>query len=434
MDATHETSGETAERVRALRLFDPAPGDPRCVLENRTGVRIGICFTTDTGCLVLPPFGTRRVRRDELEALKLEEWQTRGLVRVQAAPRENPHRLTLWLVSLGVWSVPVAGIAVLVRPALLRAPALLIGEALLWGLIAVVGIGAWVRESGRARTGDPQEQVAELDVRERVFGTVTRYVGMVLVLAIGVGVPVGLLWAQRAVLLSMGVQISALCQLFLGIFATFVAVVSTLPALLFFLFQQHRQQAARTTFFREVMRIDRSLQTVTDAEAIYGLAVDEAHGEARQGMGFNLSLVPVLISTLLMTFGWTAVLLPTLSENMQTAREFENMALATLLKPRPTEFTFAFLGAYFFTLGMVFRRYVRADLGPKAYSHVSMRIIAAVVLAWVAAAIPTMGGPEAAEPAAMLLVFAFFVGIVPETGVAVIHDALRGKWSPLRRI
>lgn len=434
MAATHEISGEPAERVRALRLFDPAPGERRCVLENRTGVRIGICFRTGGQCMVLPPFGSRRVRSDELQALRLEEWRCRGLVRVREVPRENAHRWILSLVSLGVWSIPVAGIAVLVRPDLLRAPALWMGEALLWGVIVVAGVLAWVRESRRVRGGDAQEQVVGNDFREQVFGAVTRWVGMAGVLCIGVGVPVGLLWAQRAVLVSKGIHISALCQLFLGTFATFVAMVSTLPALLFFLFQQHRQQAARTTFFREVMRIDRSLQTVTDAEAIYGLAVDEAHGEARQGLVFNLSLVPVLISTLLITFGWTAVLLPTLNENMETAANFENMALATLLKPRQTEFTFAFLGAYFFTLGMVFRRYVRADLGPKAYSHVSMRIIAAVVLAWVAAAIPTLGGPGAAEPAAMMLVFAFFVGIVPETGMAVIHDALRGKWSPLRTI
>lgn len=429
MPATHEPSGDRSDRVQALRLFDPAPGEPRCVLENRTGVRIGICFKEGARCMVLPPFGSRRVRTDELQALDLEGWQCRGLIQVREVPPERAHRYLSWLVSLGVWSIPVVAITVLV----LEEPLLWLAEGALWAGIVGAGAVAWVRQSRGMVGTDVQKQLLGSDFREQVFGSANRWLGMALVLSIGVGLPGALLWEQRDII-ERTETISGLCQLFLGIFATFVAVVSTLPALLFFLFQQHRQETARTTFFREVMRVDPSLQTVTDAEAIYGLAVDEAHGETREGQVFSLALVPVLISTLLMTFGWTAVLLPTLQYTLDSAQNFKEMELATFLKPRQTAFTFAFLGAYFFTLGMVFRRYVRADLGPKAYSHISMRIIAAVVLAWVASAIPTMGGPDAAEPAAWLLVFAFFVGIVPETGMAIIHDALRSRYSPFRAV
>lgn len=431
MPVTHESG---VDRVQALRLFDPAPGEPRCVLENRTGVRIGICFKEGARCMVLPPFGSRRVRRDELQSLDLEGWQCRGLVQVRDVPCREGGRWFGWLVSLGVWSIPVLMLAVLVS----REPGLWIAGGVLWGIIGIAWAWTWVRASRHARGDDAQERLLGNEFREQVFGAVSRWAGMALVLAIGAGLPGGLLWAQRTELManrelmdSLG-RISLLCQVFLGVFATFVAVVSTLPALLFFLFQQDRQETARTTFFREVMRIDPSLLTVTDAEAIYGLAVDEAHGKSRQGLVFNLALVPVLISTLLMAFGWTAVLLPTLAENTRSALDFQNMALAKLLEPQQTAFTFAFLGAYFFTLNMVFRRYVRADLGPKAYSHISVRIIVAVVLAWVAAAIPSLGGPDAAEPAAWLLVLAFFVGIVPETGMAIIHDALRSRYSPFR--
>ena len=38
-----------------------------------------------------------------------------------------------------------------------------------------------------------------------------------------------------------------------------------------------------------------------------------------------------------------------------------------------------FLGAYVFTLNAVLRSYVRSDLRPKSYAHITIRIIAAVV-------------------------------------------------------
>jgi hypothetical protein len=104
----------------------------------------------------------------------------------------------------------------------------------------------------------------------------------------------------------------------------------------------------------------------------------------------------------------------------------------------------------------VFRRYVRADLGPKAYSHISVRIIVASVLAWVAShtfegfgeagaaltsAVPTGAAPAVAAPGAgavsdvsavvtpwHLLLLAFFIGIVPDTGVAILHDLLKTRF------
>lgn len=437
MPAPFATGKTPPRRIPAPPPPEPrsAPADPRCVIENRTGKRIGICFRTGSRCMVLPPFGSREMLSKDVQTLQLEDWHCRGLVDVHDVPRRPRRSWFPSLVSLGVWSIPVFGVAVLV----LEEPWLWAVDGVLWMAIGVAGVIAWRRAAGEEEpdsgVGVANEAPSALDVlRAQVFGDADRWLGMALVLAIGVGVPGSLLWAQRAILMSYKMPISPLCQLFLGIFTTFVAVVSTLPALLYFLFQQHRQEAARTTFFREVMRIDGSLQTVTDAEAIYGLSVDEVHGKRRQGTVFNLTLVPVLISTMLMTFGWTAVLLPTLGETVTNAGAFWKMELATLLKPRHTVFTLAFLGAYFFTLNMVFRRYVRADLGPKAYSHISVRIIVAVVLAWVAAGIPGIAGPDAAKPAAMLLVFAFFVGIVPETGLAVIHDVLRARWNPVGKL
>src|SRR6185369_5809264 len=51
--------------------------------------------------------------------------------------------------------------------------------------------------------------------------------------------------------------------------------------------------------------------------------------------------------------------------------------------PESTPVHFAFLGAYFFCLQMLFRRYVRRDLRASAYVAVALRIILAIIGIWV---------------------------------------------------
>src|SRR5262249_37276490 len=54
------------------------------------------------------------------------------------------------------------------------------------------------------------------------------------------------------------------------------------------------------------------------------------------------------------------------------------------LTPELTEVNFAFLGAYFFSLQLLFRRYMRRDLSGGAYLAVSLRILLAVLGTWAA--------------------------------------------------
>ena len=86
------------------------------------------------------------------------------------------------------------------------------------------------------------------------------------------------------------------------------------------------------------------------------------------------STLPVLISTLLITLGWMLVLLP-----VGPVEEVRSPGdLQRLFDPSRTAFNYGFLGTYFFALNMVFRRYVRADLTPKAYSHITLRLLVVV--------------------------------------------------------
>ncbi len=96
--------------------------------------------------------------------------------------------------------------------------------------------------------------------------------------------------------------------------------------------------------------------------------------------------------------------------------------MAAVLQPPTTALGFGFLGSYFFAINFIFRRYVRADLGPKAYSHLAMRVIVTIVLVWVVEKIPLLAANQA-----VLSILAFLIGILPETAIAVMQDFLHNQ-------
>lgn len=406
----------------AARPAPSPPGpEPRSrEIENRTARRIAIDFRGSAGSVVLPPFGRRALPEADLARLDLEAWLSRGLVRLESGVQHDPGRLVGVAAGLSVWLVLGGALVAAFNRELSRSTAFwsaLGGTVVLLILLGTLGYARARENVGRAAF--------------RAF----RWLGVGAVAAIGFGVPWLLQWHQVKELARLakvpggvvGAGLSELSELYLLVFVVFVGVVSTLPAMLYFLFDEQRMQCVRENFFREVMRLDPAMQTVDDAEAAYEPLVQEVFGGRRKGSILSLSVTPVLLSTLLVTLGWTAALLPTLGQIKQRTDPVDGLSLVEFMAPHRGAFTFAFMGAYFFTLNMVFRRYVRADLGPKAYSHVSIRIIIAVVLAWVAGAIPHAMGSDASEPTAWLLVLAFFIGIVPETGTAIYHDFLQSQ-------
>jgi hypothetical protein len=80
------------------------------------------------------------------------------------------------------------------------------------------------------------------------------------------------------------------------------------------------------------------------------------------------------------------------------------------LSPVSTPETFAFLGAYFFSLQMIFRRYVQKDLHGTAYVAASMRLILAVIGTWVLARV---GGDVLWSSSWQILTLAFVIGVFP---------------------
>jgi hypothetical protein len=184
--------------------------------------------------------------------------------------------------------------------------------------------------------------------------------------------------------------------------------------------------------------------------------------------------IPVIIATILIALGWLITLPPWQGklefgkQSNQTSTEVQSIknvgaetippqavpspgarapAQATpapaetstekwiaVYEPVSTPVRFAFIGAYFFALQMLFRRYVRRDLRSSAYVAVSIRVLLSVIGIWVVVEAVAMA-PEswmtgdAQTVKKSLLVLGFVVGVFPRVGWQVIQATFKRAGS-----
>jgi hypothetical protein len=119
--------------------------------------------------------------------------------------------------------------------------------------------------------------------------------------------------------------------------------------------------------------------------------------------------IPIILATVLTALGWLVTLPP---YGGTEPLEIVDQPL-----------TYAFLGAYFFSLQMLFRRYVRKDLRGSAYVAVAMRVILAVIGTGVAVVAVRLLNPAVSERA--LLVVGFTIGVFPKVAWQVVQTAFR---------
>lgn len=131
----------------------------------------------------------------------------------------------------------------------------------------------------------------------------------------------------------------------------------------------------------------------------------------------SISVVPVVISVVTLAIGWLTVL-PPVDANDFDGQSAYSLAFDAYASPE----TFAFLGAYFFSLQMLFRRYVRSDLRGSAYVAVVMRIILALIAIWVLQGISAVVGWHLTDSHALLL--GFVVGVFPVVVWQVIRSVM----------
>jgi hypothetical protein len=128
----------------------------------------------------------------------------------------------------------------------------------------------------------------------------------------------------------------------------------------------------------------------------------------------------VVMATVLMTLGWTFVVQPeSLFDHSFTPSKFQLAGLPAI--PRET-FAFAFLGAYFYILQMLVRRYFQNDLKATAYLNATMRIVIVVLLVWVIDPLLHDQTSQAERSA-----LAFVIGVFPAVGWQFLQQMLVRK-------
>jgi hypothetical protein len=229
-------------------------------------------------------------------------------------------------------------------------------------------------------------------------------------------------------------------------------IVCLLPAVMWFLFIATRKASLLNGFLTNLYRLGplapfpRSSSTSPTAdpahdqrlmsylqkfESVYGALPTRVRdsvlkngvspyktSEVTSPIAQSTTTIPVMLSTILIALGWLITLPPaqapiTVTNADSWARAFE---------PTATPVTLAFLGAYFFSLQMLFRRYIRSDLGGSAYVAVSMRIVLAVIGTWVVMVTSLQLG-LATE--GQLLVVGFVIGVFPQVAWQIIQAAFR---------
>jgi hypothetical protein len=122
------------------------------------------------------------------------------------------------------------------------------------------------------------------------------------------------------------------------------------------------------------------------------------------------SFSPVLVATILLCLGWALFVQPDLFHAFQVVQE----RLAPSRQSIPYEpIQFGFLGAYWFILQDLIRRYFRDDLKTGAYISASARIVLVTATVFTVSLVP-VGSVQQQK------VLAFVIGVFPQLGIQVL--------------
>jgi hypothetical protein len=193
---------------------------------------------------------------------------------------------------------------------------------------------------------------------------------------------------------------------------------------MYFQFDAERLDTLRARWLQNVFRLDPAVSTISDVEAKYGRQLDEAYGSPGEGAGrlTRGRRSPIICTTMILAFGWLLILLKG-GDRILDGGDAGPVSFIALLAPGRSMVTYAFLGAYFFAVQLVWQGYLRADLRPKTYTTITVRVLIVVVLAWLMDATLDLG--PGSEKAAYLL--AFTAGFVPDS---VLHLLWERVLSP----
>ena len=152
-------------------------------------------------------------------------------------------------------------------------------------------------------------------------------------------------------------------------------------------------------------------------ETIYGeraVSTRELFADPNQRPARSDGFYPVVLLTALLCLGWVVVIQPELYHDFNLLGRLPFSGQPQL----PFQaLQFGFVGAYWFILQDMTRRYFRQDLKTAAYVSASVRLIVVTITVATVALMP-LGSP------ARLAVLAFFIGIFPQIGVQLLKAGL----------
>ncbi len=202
-----------------------------------------------------------------------------------------------------------------------------------------------------------------------------------------------------------------------------VLIFATLPSSFYVLFILNKKKTLWEEFKYNLQQLDPVRHLKLEGlyrkkfEALYG--VPNTNGGNTQLLNGE-AFFPILLNTVIIALGWVLLFFhPTVD-----ASAGPGVAVVTI-GGAGSAFTFGFLGAYLFSLQLLFRRYVQSDLRSTAYNHSSQRIVSTWVFAlvieqfpWSWAQLPELGSKETA-------LLAFAVGVFPEIGWQLIAQSFQ---------
>jgi hypothetical protein len=166
-----------------------------------------------------------------------------------------------------------------------------------------------------------------------------------------------------------------------------------------------------------------NFQKETERSAMTGLP-DTALLGAEVPIEFEpKTILPIIAATVLVLLGWLTALPPWFLPPSQLepyVAPYGFRWYTTFVTPTLSAVTFAFLGAYFFSLQMIIRRFVRRDLGPNAYNSMSLRMILATLGVWVVQQVLNLRADDQ-----YLLIVAFTVGAFPDIAWQFVGNAMK---------
>lgn len=232
----------------------------------------------------------------------------------------------------------------------------------------------------------------------------------------------------------------------------FLLVVCLFPAILYYLFIAVRRQSLLNEFITNLDRLGFLTQGANEEaelnrqrrvhayvrkfEAIYGplnsdlvdqivkatslspVAYDRRWPQTGLGEILTETPFPVVLAIVLIAVGWLFTF-----PLVDTDRDLIDQLPLSMDPEKKRAVQFAFLGAYFFSLQMLFRRYVRRDLRTTAYSAVSVRMILAFIGIWVVVEAVKELEPNTTESA--LSVLGFSIGVFPRVAWQVLLAATK---------